>query len=57
MRKLAVGITEGVLALTLAGILAWNAEAMTLTGAKTVHPASLVEKVGCWLPDCRVSAR
>ena len=43
---LAIGIT-GVVALLLAGILAWNAEATTLTSAATAHPAtnfSLVEK-------------
>jgi hypothetical protein len=52
MRKLAIVIT-GAVALMLAGILAWNAEATTLTSAATVHPAthsSLVEKAGCWLP-------
>ena len=53
MRKLAIGIT-GIAALLLAGILAWSAEATTLTSAATVHPAtnsSLVEKAGCWLPE------
>jgi len=52
MRKLAIGIT-GAVALLLAGILAWNAEATTLTSVATAHPAtnfSLVEKAGCWLP-------
>jgi len=52
MRKLAIVIT-GAVALMLAGILAWNAEATTLTSAATVHRAtnsSLVEKAGCWLP-------
>ena len=51
MRKLAIGIT-GAVALLLAGILAWNAEATT-TSAATTYPAtnfSLVEKAGCWLP-------
>ena len=46
MRKLAIGIT-GAVALLLAGILAWNAEATTLTSVATAHPAtnfSLVEK-------------
>ena len=52
MRKLAIGITAAV-ALMLAGISTWNAEATPLTGATTVPPAtssSLVEKAGCWLP-------
>jgi hypothetical protein len=52
MRKLAIGIT-GAVALLLAGILAWNADATTLTSAATVRPATnsfLVEKAGCWLP-------
>ena len=52
MRKLALGITAAVV-LLLAGILAWNAEATTLTSAATAHPAanfSLAEKAGCWLP-------
>jgi hypothetical protein len=57
MRKLAIGIAAAV-ALMLAGILAWNAEATPLTGATTVPPAtshSLVEKAGCWLPgECDV---
>jgi hypothetical protein len=51
MRKLAIGIT-GAVALLLAGILAWNAEATTLTSAATAHTAtnlSLVEQAGCWL--------
>jgi hypothetical protein len=56
MRKLAIGITAAV-ALLLAGILAWNAQATPLTGATTVRPgtnSSLVEKacschyVACW---------
>ena len=52
MRKLAIGIT-GAVALLLAGILAWNAEATTLTTATAAHAGtnySLVEKAGCWLP-------
>ena len=52
MRKLAIAIT-GAVALLLAGVLAWNAEATTLTSVATAHPAtnfSLVEKAGCWLP-------
>jgi hypothetical protein len=52
MRKRVIGLT-GTAALLLAGILGWSAEATTLTGAATVHPAtnySLVEKAGCWLP-------
>jgi hypothetical protein len=52
MRKLAIGIT-GAVALMLFGILAWSAEATTLTGAATVHPEtsqSLVQKAACWLP-------
>lgn len=52
MLKLVIGIT-GTLALMLAGIFAWNAEAMTLTNAATGHRAanhSLVEEAGCWLP-------
>jgi hypothetical protein len=52
MRKLAIGMT-GAVALLLAGILAWNAQATTLTSAASAHPAtnfSLVEKAGCWLP-------
>ena len=52
MRKLVIGIT-GTLALMLAGIFAWNAEAMTLNNAATGHRAanySLVEEAGCWLP-------
>jgi hypothetical protein len=52
MRKLVIG-TTGAVALLLAGILAWNAEATTLTGAITARPGtnySLVEKAGCWLP-------
>ena len=52
MRKLAIAIT-GVAALVLAAILAWNAEATTLTSAAAFHSEtnrSLVEKAGCWLP-------
>ena len=52
MRKLAIGIA-GATALMFAGILAWNAEATTLTSAATIHTEtndSLVEKAGCWLP-------
>lgn len=57
MHKLVIGITAAA-ALLLAGALAWNAEATTLTGAMTARPAanySLVEKAGCWVPgDCDV---
>jgi hypothetical protein len=57
MRKLVIGITV-VVTLLLGGILAWNAEATTLTGATTVYPRtnfSLVEKAGCWLPgNCNI---
>jgi hypothetical protein len=52
MRKLAIGIA-GAAVLLLAGALAWNAEATTLTSATTAYPAtsfSLAEKAGCWLP-------
>jgi hypothetical protein len=52
MRKLAIGIS-GILALLLAGILAWNAEATALTSAVTISTQtnhSSVENVGCWLP-------
>jgi hypothetical protein len=57
MRQLVIGITAAV-TLLLGGILAWNAEATTLTGATTVHPGtnfSLVEKAGCWFPgNCKI---
>ena len=49
MRKVAIGIT-GAVVLLLAGILAWNAEATTLTGATTFRAGtnySLIEKAGC----------
>ena len=49
MRKLVIEVT-GAVALLLAGILAWNAEATPLTGATTVRLGtkySLVEKAGC----------
>jgi len=52
MRKFVVGIA-GAVALMLAGILAWDAEATPLSGATAVHPEasySLVERAGCWLP-------
>jgi hypothetical protein len=52
MRKLALGITAA-LALMGAGVLAWNAEATTLSGAAIAHPeaqSALIEKAGCWLP-------
>jgi hypothetical protein len=49
MRKLAIGIT-GAVALLLAGILAWNAQATPLIGSTTLRSAashSLVEKAAC----------
>ena len=52
MRKPVVGIIAAVTIL-FAGILAWNAEATTLTSATAVPPGtnfSLIEKAGCWLP-------
>jgi hypothetical protein len=52
MRKTVMGIT-GTLTLLLAGLLAWNAEASSLTSSTTARPGanySLVEKAGCWLP-------
>jgi hypothetical protein len=53
MRKFAIGIT-GALALTIGGLVGWNAEAATLIG----HPQpnySLVERAGCWLPgNCKI---
>src|SRR6476646_5424907 len=52
MRKLAI-VTVGTAALVLSGILAWTADATTLTSAAAVHPeanSSLVGKAGCWLP-------
>lgn len=52
MRKLIIS-TLGAVALVAAGVLAWNAEATTLTSSTTSHPRpsySLVEKAGCWLP-------
>ena len=52
MRKPVIGISAAI-ALLLAGILAWNAEATPLAGLTAAHPAtnhSLVEKAGCWLP-------
>ena len=52
MRKLVIGIT-GTLALLLAGLLAWNVEASSLTSSTTARPGanySLAEKAGCWLP-------
>ena len=47
MRKLVIGLT-GTAALLLAGILGWSAEATTLTGAATVHPATNYSLVGSW---------
>src|SRR6476659_10241257 len=52
MRKLAI-VTVATAALVLSGILAWTADATTLTSAAAVHPeanSSLVGKAGCWLP-------
>ena len=52
MPKLAIAMA-GVAALVPAAILAWNAEATTLTSAAAFHSEtnhSLVEKAGCWLP-------
>ena len=52
MRKLAIAMAW-VAALVIAAILAWNAEATTLTSAAAFHSEtnhSLVEKAGCWLP-------
>ena len=52
MRMLVIGITAAT-ALLLAGALAWNAKATTLTGATIVRPGanySLIEKAGCMLP-------
>ena len=52
MRKSVIGIA-GTLALMLAGILAWDADATTLTNAaagQRLANHSLVEKAGCWLP-------
>jgi hypothetical protein len=57
MPNLAIGITLA-LALMIAGVLAWNAEATTLTSATTAHTTtsySLLERTGCWLPgNCDV---
>jgi hypothetical protein len=50
MRKLLIGIA-GAVALLLAGMLVWNAEA--LTGTTTSRPTpnfSLVEQIGCRFP-------
>ena len=50
MRKFAIGIT-GAVTLMLVGSAGQNTEAMTLA----VHSQpnySLVERAGCWLPDC-----
>jgi len=47
MRKLLIGVA-GATALLVAGMLAWNAEA--LTGATTSHPRtnfSLIERTAC----------
>jgi hypothetical protein len=56
MRKAVIGIV-GAIALMLAGVLAWNAEATPLTGVTSTSPAmshSLVERVACgvWGPVC-----
>jgi hypothetical protein len=52
MRKFLIGMT-GAVALMLAGVFAWNAQATPLTDVNKARPGtsySLVEKAGCWLP-------